>query len=139
VSGEASSEGEGNKPLTASAATPSPAESAPSEGLGDKFLRCYEMAVITGILLFMALAAVVCIIWICSGKFVAIHARIFRTIRILDQHWKFGLLILILLIFRPLRQFLMNLTEGPFGTKAAPSVRQSSTPAQKSNKYGAKE
>jgi hypothetical protein len=44
-----------------------------------------------------------------------------ETIRGMDEHWKIILLILVPLVFRPLRNFLLNVEEA-FGMKRTPSL-----------------
>jgi hypothetical protein len=47
-----------------------------------------------------------------------VHERIAEVVKGVNSAWKLGLLLLIPLFFRPVFKFLIQLREGPFGTKS---------------------
>ena len=66
------------------------------------------------------------IIW--GGRFEDIHARFVITLAEIDERWKVGLVVLLVLFYRPVRNFLL-LLEQAWGLKTGPR-----TPREKETK-----
>ena len=79
-------------------------------------------AEMTLVMVLAAICAVVLLylcIWIVAGHWFGngCHARLVETIRLINDNWKAGALILVVLFFRPVRRFLMNVKKaGPLDT-----------------------
>jgi len=66
------------------------------------------------------------------------YKNILQGIPELESHWKMGLLILIPLFFRPIFKFLMNLKEGPFGSKTNLAGKPGEGPQGYNSQYSKK-
>ncbi len=106
-----------------------------SEGVQDWLFCWYEFLIVS--LLFTAIISCV-VVWVASqvfGEWTATWKKIADGMEALDTHWKALFLILIPLVFRPVRQFLMNLEQGPLGTKTRPVASAEQPTASEYNSH----
>jgi hypothetical protein len=80
----------------------------------DIVLSILEPAIIVGI----TLLAIYASCWLMFGnENSAQHIRMIRMVVLLNENWKVGLILLLLLFYRPIRIFLEQLEQGPLGMK----------------------
>lgn len=119
---------EENPQVTANSAPPENDENPWQTGA----LRFMEIGIVGSLaVLLVALAIHVCI-WVGFGVGEPIHLRVARAIRAINENWKFDLIVLVLLFFRPIRKFLENMKKGPFGSE----VHDGTAPPPPSGGYG---
>lgn len=82
--------------------------------LADIALSLLEPAIIFGISALVVYASW----WLVFGnENSAQHLRMVRMVVLLNENWKVGLALLLVLFYRPTRIFLEHLEQGPFGMK----------------------
>ena len=84
----------------------------------DLWLSRLEVFMVFAVAIGSLIISTYLLIWILSGWHEDWHQRLARTVRGINNNWRIDLLILVPLLFRPIRRFLVNLREGPFGTKS---------------------
>ncbi len=102
---------------------------APSD---DDNLRNMEAGLVWGLAILLAALALHVCIWVLTGCGEVVHARVTRVIRAINENWKFDLVLVILLFFRPVRKFLDRMKKGPFGSE----IHEGSAPPPPTTGYG---
>ncbi|MBV9779308.1 MAG: hypothetical protein JOY62_04975 [Acidobacteriaceae bacterium] len=95
----------------------------------DNFLKHVELISVSIVALSLWFAAIFSFVWILFGTGGDQQTRLARVIKGMNVNWKIGLLLLIPLFYRTVREILERMEEGPLGTKFPnPKVPKTDTP-----------
>ncbi len=83
----------------------------------EKFLNCLELISVSLIALSIWLGAAFAGFWILFGSGENQKKRLSAALNNVNINWKIGLLLLIPLFYRTVREILSRIEEGPLGTK----------------------
>jgi fumarate reductase subunit D len=123
--------GAGDQPQTLQNNLSQPqAKSQQQKATDENWLWLFELIMVGGLLVFILSSFVILLLWIFFGVGSEIYERFSETLKILNDNWKVCLLIFLPLFFRPLRKFLLNLKEGPWGLTSGNPMQPDKKPSE---------
>jgi hypothetical protein len=122
--------GAGGQPQTLQNNPSQPQAKSQPQTKDENWLWLFELVMVGGLLVFILSSFIILLLWIFFGVCSGIYERLAETVKFLNDNWKVCLLIFLPLFFRPLRKFLLNLKEGPWGLTSGNPMQPEKKPSE---------